>query len=80
MTQYFLSYNQAKFQYVVWNNQQVICRVSDVDRKDENWKKVVEFFQEEYKKTKQPLEIYAMSTTSQTLETIMKIIEGIRKK
>lgn len=79
MTQYFITYNQEKFQYLVWNNQQVICRVSDIDKKDENWLKVAKFLQGEYNRLKQPLEIYPISIVNQNLDSIMKAVEGIRR-
>ena len=80
MTQYFITYNQQKHTYLVWNNQQVICRVSDINKDNSNWLKVVEFLQLEYERTKQPLEIYPILSVNADLEGIMKAVEGIRKK
>lgn len=80
MTQYFLTYNSQKFQYVIWNNQRVIKKIDDIDKNKDNWCKVVEFLQKEYERTKQPLEIHKISSTNQSLEAIMKAVEGIRKK
>ena len=77
--QYFLTYNQEKFMYIVWNNQQVVCRVKD-DRTEGSRLKVVEFLQEEHKRVNHPLEIYTIPSASVDLEAIIKAVEGIRVK
>ena len=83
MTQYFVTYNPIKFQYVVWNNQAVVCRVAD-DRTDNPKKSVIKFLQEEHDRLKKPIEIFAIQSTSQStgadLDSIMKAVDDIKKK
>ena len=79
MTEYFVTYNAKKFEYVVWNNQQVILRVHD-NREPASQAKVVEFLEEEYRKAKEPIQIFEIPSATGSLEAIMKAVEGIRKK
>ena len=83
MTQYFVTYNPIKFQYVVWNNQAVVCRVAD-DRTDNPKKSVIKFLQEEHDRLKKPIEIFVIQSTSQStgadLDSIMKTVDDIKKK
>ena len=79
MTQYFVTYNSKRQEYLVWNSQQVICRVSNITPKEENYQKVVEFLRQEYERTKEKLEIHSIASAVVDLEVIMKEIEGIAK-
>lgn len=79
MTQYFITYNPTKFQYVVWSNQAVIYRVVD-DRTDKPKQTVIEFLQQEHSRVKQPLEIYPIPSATGDLDSIMKAVDDIRKK
>ena len=70
MTEYTLTYNAEKFQYIIWDEKGVLHRVRDLRRDGLAEQKVIELLRLEYEKTKQPLEITHLPSASADLEDI----------